>query len=467
MTTGVADVASRSVTAAPATTTLDIVAWLATVGMLLLYSQAWLVPLFGETVSVQEGSLVRALYIPGYLVGLFLVALKPGASLVGLIRQPFLIAILCIAAASTAWSISPDQTSRRALAVVLTTLCGVAIGVRWRWAAMAEMLATVFGVLTIGSLVAGLFLPSIGRMSNDFPGSWRGLWLEKNTFGGEMAFALLIFAAAGVLRPERRRLWFSLSFIALAMLLASTSKTSLVALMLGAAAFFLVLLVRRGGAVAVIATYAAVVALIALIAAVILSPDVFLDLLGKDATLTGRTKIWTAVMRQIQLRPWFGWGYGAVWSEDAGWGPLAWIVKQAGFTPQHAHNSWLEQWLGMGLWGLGAWSALLSDDHGPGDRGHVPLRRRLGHRAVPDRLHHDHPDRERGRQLQRLALGGVRGPLGRAGRARARAVQSASRRAPSATVTTSVSAASACSISRFRAAGVQPKGEGVSTTSWV
>jgi exopolysaccharide production protein ExoQ len=89
---------------------------------------------------------------------------------------------------------------------------------------------------------------------------------------------------------------------------------------------------------------------------VLLAPDIFLNLLGKDATLTGRTKIWAAVMRQIQQRPWFGWGYGAVWSEDSGWGPLAWIVKQAGFTPQHAHNSWLEQWLGMGLWGLGAWS---------------------------------------------------------------------------------------------------------------
>jgi exopolysaccharide production protein ExoQ len=356
VTTGVADVASRSATTAPATTTLDIVAWLATVGMLLLYSQAWLVPLFGETVNVQEGSLVRALYIPGYLVGLFLVAQKPGASMAGLIRQPFLIAILCIAAASTAWSISPDQTSRRALAVVLTTLCGVAIGARWRWAAMAEMLAATFGVLTIGSLVAGLFIPSIGRMSVTFPGAWRGLWLEKNIFGGQMAFALLIFAAAGMLRPERRRLWFSLALVAFAMMFASTSKTSLVAVTLGFVGFCLVLVLRRGGSLAVIAAWGAAVALIGLATVVMLSPDMFLNLLGKDATLTGRTKIWAAVMRQIQLRPWFGWGYGAVWSEDAGWGPLAWIVKQAGFTPQHAHNSWLEQWLGMGLWGLGAWS---------------------------------------------------------------------------------------------------------------
>jgi len=356
VTTEVAGADPRRVQAAHPTTTVDLLAWLATIGMLLLYSQAWLVPVFGETVDVSEGALVRALYIPAYLVGLFLVALKPGATFSGLIRQPFLIAILCIAAASTFWSVSPDQTSRRAVAVTLTTLCGVAIGSRWRWAALAETLAAIFGVLAVGSFLAGAFLPSIGRMSNTFPGSWRGLWLEKNIFGGEMAFALLLFAAAGVLRLERKRLWFSLAVLAFAMIFASTSKTSLVAVTLGFAVFCLVLVVRRGGTLAVMATYGAVVALVALGATVLLAPDILLNLLGKDATLTGRTKIWAAVMRQIQQRPLLGYGYGAVWNDDSGWGPLAWIIKQAGFRPDHAHNSWLEQWLGMGLWGLGAWA---------------------------------------------------------------------------------------------------------------
>ncbi len=356
MTTRLAGVDPRLDQAAHPTTTIDRLAWLATIGMLLLYSQAWLAPVFGETVDVQEGPLVRALYIPAYLAGLFLVGLKPAACLSGLIRQPFLIAILCIAAASTVWSVSPDQTSRRAVAVVLTTLCGVAIGARWRWASLAETLAATFGILAIGSLFVGLFLPSIGRMSTTFPGSWRGLWLEKNIFGGEMAFALLLFAAAGVLRPERKRLWFSLAVIALAMIFASTSKTSLVAVTLGFAVFCLVIVVRRGGPIAVLAAYGATVVLIALGATVLLAPDLFLNLLGKDATLTGRTKIWAAVMRQIQQRPLLGYGYSAVWNDDSGWGPLAWIIKQAGFRPDHAHNSWLEQWLGMGLWGLGAWS---------------------------------------------------------------------------------------------------------------
>ena len=356
MTTGIAGAPPRRAEAVRPVTTVELVAWLATLGMLLLYSQSWEVPVFGETVDVSEGALVRTLYIPAYLVGLFLVGLKPGATFAGFVRQPFLIAILCIVCASYFWSISPDQTTRRAVAVVLTTICGVAIGARWRWAALAETLAVIFGVLAIASLLAGIFLPSIGRMSNTFPGSWRGLWLEKNIFGDEMSLALLVFAAAGTLRPERKRLWYSLAVIAFGLIFASTSKTSLVAVTLGFAVFCLVLVVRRGGTLAVMASYGAVVMLIALGAVVLLAPDMLLGLLGKDATLTGRTQIWAAVMRQIQQRPVLGYGYGAVWTDDSGWGPLAWIIKQAGFRPDHAHNSWLEQWLGMGYWGLGAWA---------------------------------------------------------------------------------------------------------------
>jgi exopolysaccharide production protein ExoQ len=355
VTGALADERPRAAAAQTPASVVDLVAWLATVGMLLLYSQAWLVPLFGETVDVSEGGLVRVLFVPGYAVGILLLALKPGAAFAGAIRQPFLILLLFVVFASVTWSVSPDQTLRRAIAVALTTLSAVALGARWRWPALTETLAVTFGILLVGSLIAGLFLPSIGRMAASFPGSWRGLWLEKNTFGGEMAFAALIFAAAGVLKPERRWLWFVMSALALGLIYMSTSKTSLVALLLGAAVFGLVMLVRRGGGVAVIGIYGAVVALGALGAAIFLAPDIFLSLLGKDATLTGRTKIWAAVMRQIELRPWQGYGYGAVWSEDSGWGPLAWIVKEAGFKPEHAHNSWLEQWLGMGYVGLGAW----------------------------------------------------------------------------------------------------------------
>jgi O-antigen ligase len=78
--------------------------------------------------------------------------------------------------------------------------------------------------------------------------------------------------------------------------------------------------------------------------------------LGKDATLTGRTNIWQGVLYEIHKRPLLGYGYGAVWDDRSGWGPVYWITKIAGFRAAHAHNSWLEQWLGLGIVGLIAWS---------------------------------------------------------------------------------------------------------------
>jgi O-antigen ligase len=114
--------------------------------------------------------------------------------------------------------------------------------------------------------------------------------------------------------------------------------------------------VRRGPAAGVAASWGAVVALALVGAFAFFASDLLFGLLGKDATLTGRTKIWSAILRQINERPWSGFGYAAIWDETDQWGPLAWITKDAGFRAHHAHNSWLEQWLAIGVPGLAAWA---------------------------------------------------------------------------------------------------------------
>ncbi len=125
-------------------------------------------------------------------------------------------------------------------------------------------------------------------------------------------------------------------------------------------------------------------------------------------------------MRQIEERPWLGFGYQAVWGDKSGWGPFAWISKNAGFQAQHAHNSWLEQWLGMGLLGLVAWGlfylqtmtlAVIAVFRDQGALLRLP---------VPGRLQPGGPDREHRGDLQRLPLGAVRGLGGQAGLSRPR-----------------------------------------------
>jgi O-antigen ligase len=324
--------------------------------MILTYSQGWELPLTGGGDETGDSVLIRTLFLPAYAVGVGLLAQAPWNTARGLSRQPFLIAIFAIAALSVLWSVSPDQTSRRIFALAFTTLSGVVLAARYSWARLAEAIAATFAILAVCSLFTGLFVPAIGRMSDTFPGSWRGLWLEKNTFGDNMTQGAAVCAAAAFLNPRRTLLWCGASVLCFSLVLMSTSKTSLVAALLSGASLALVWAVRRGPVWSTAATWGAVVALSAAAAVAFFASDVVFGLLGKDATLTGRTKIWAAVMRQINERPWQGFGYAAIWDETGPWGPLAWITHDAGFRAHHAHNSWLEQWLSLGVPGLAAWA---------------------------------------------------------------------------------------------------------------
>jgi O-antigen ligase len=339
------------------TAMLRAAAAVAAVGMLVIYSQAWVFPLIGEGSGVEAaGGLVRALFLPAYAVGAVLLACSPGAALRALARQPFLIALMIIVALSILWSVAPDQSARRVFAVYCTTLGGTILAVRYRWAQLAEILAASFAVIAVLSLLAVLLAPSIGVMSALFPGAWRGLWAEKNAFGGNMALGFVIMVAAAVLNPSRARLWAGFAALTLFLVLMSTSKTALVSLLLGGGAAIFVAFARRGPAAGVASVWLAAVGAGVIAVVALFGMDAVFALLGKDATFTGRTQIWSAAMRQIAERPWTGYGYDVVWTQKGVWGPLPWIIKDAGFKPSHAHNSWIEQWLGLGLFGLAAFA---------------------------------------------------------------------------------------------------------------
>jgi O-antigen ligase len=327
------------------------------VGMLVLYSQAWVFPLIGEGAeAAASGALVRTLFLPAYMVGAAFLARAPGRALHAIARQPFLIVLMAIVAVSTLWSVAPGDTLRRAFAVYCTTLCGVMLAVRYRWAQMAEVMAACFAVIAVIALLVSLLVPSVGVMHELFPGAWRGVWEEKNALGGNMALGFVVLCGAAALNRGRWKIWLPFAALCLFLVLMSTSKTSLVSLMLGLGVLLFVAIARRSPAAGVASVWLAVVALALFAGLILFAADLFFAVLGKDATFTGRTRIWSAALRQIAQRPWTGFGYGVVWTAEGPWTPLAWIVKDAGFRPQHAHNAWIEQWLGLGLFGLVAYA---------------------------------------------------------------------------------------------------------------
>lgn len=328
----------------------DIVAVVASIGLILTYVGFWSAPLTGY--GARSADFLRNFYYPAYLLALVLVCMRPGRALKGMVRSPLLIALLLLTAATYFWSIMPDLTARRIPALVFTTLAGVALASRWSWKSLTEIVAGTLAVLAVMSFLLGALLPDMGRMQEIFPGAWRGLWLEKNGLGHVMVQTTIFLLAAGIMVPERRKLWFGLAVVSMALVILSTSKTALLVLLLSLGAMGFVAVVKSGPLRAVIATWLAVVVVIGVGLLIATETDLVLELLGKDATLTGRTEIWSGIMDQMSDHPWRGFGYGAVWDDPGFTGPKAWIGHQAHFLPANAHSGWLEIYIALGLGGV-------------------------------------------------------------------------------------------------------------------
>jgi O-antigen ligase len=73
-----------------------------------------------------------------------------------------------------------------------------------------------------------------------------------------------------------------------------------------------------------------------------------LALIGRDATLTGRTSIWTEVIAAGMERPWLGAGYRTFFMGSSA-DSINRIAVLGYFT--HAHNSFLDLWLDLGFVG--------------------------------------------------------------------------------------------------------------------
>ena len=318
-------------------------------GCLVMFSEG-LLPRILASEEDPESTLLRMLWLPVYgLIILAGIALLPKLARTAL-RLPFLVFILGLACASVAWSIDPEVTQRRAIAIVATTMAGLVLAARYDWRTMLRLMGAMWLFMAIVSFVAGVVAPNFAVMNEIHVGAWRGLWWEKNTLGGQMARASFLMAFLLIMDRPWRKVWALGLMISIALVLLSTSKTALLGMMLGFGVLFAGAWMRRGVVTTLSMIWAGVIGAGAAAMVFVFAPEIVFQLLGRDATLTGRTDIWTALFDAISDQPWLGYGYGAFWglySEPAYKVRLAteWLVPTA-------HNGWLETALSIGLVGL-------------------------------------------------------------------------------------------------------------------
>ncbi len=255
-----------------------------------------------------------------------------------------LLFLILLAIGSTIWSEDAGVTIRRSFAVLGTTLFGIDFAVRYSIREQVRLFGIAVGVAVGISIVVELFFHGlIPTVDTAYPDAWNGAFVQKNEFAR-------LVVLAGILLLMRARHFLAAILIVGAssgVIFLCHSRTALVVF-----AAMLVLLrvfkLRQRSPRALIAGIVAVLVLSALLS-VVVDMDSMAGLLGRDATLTGRTNIWAMALESIQAKPILGYGFSAFWNvapeADRISNILHWKIP-------HAHNGLIDLTLQLGLVGL-------------------------------------------------------------------------------------------------------------------
>jgi exopolysaccharide production protein ExoQ len=288
-----------------------------------------------------------------FLCGLLLCTRIRGAVSIARNNKIF-VALSMIAVVSTAWSQFPTETVSHALYATMNIAFAFYIVARFTPHQQMQLFLFLGWVVVLSCMAAALLVPQYGvdHQGGTAIGAWIGIFNHKNWCA---IMAEFLVSGAFYMRPaSSSQKAGRIVYIALSLFLVVMSQSRTGWLVAGCllpyiaittylkryrAKDILFIAVLCGGAAAVSSTL-----LIRYYAAI-------MGILGKDPTLTGRTKIWSLVLVSIMKHPLLGYGYRGYWHGLQGESAnvsLAdhWIVPAA-------HNGFLDLWLGLGAVGVG------------------------------------------------------------------------------------------------------------------
>ena len=285
-----------------------------------------------------------------YMLTAFLIISRVKDVFVLLVKEKFLLCLVCVAVLSAFWSDAPSITLRRCIGLGGTTLFGLYLAVRYTLSEQLRLLASMLRIAIIFSLLFGMLLPDYGIATEIHEGAWHGIFDTKNVLGRLMALSAIVFTLLVVDKTKYRRVQWAFLIASLGLLILSTSRTSLILL----SAFFVFLFVYHSLNwhfylrlfLYCILIAAVIIALICVanISWVVPPPT------EAEMTLTGRTDLWEAVWVMIRKHPVLGYGYAAFWREIEGQSKYVW--QMIGWQTPHSHNGLLDLCLDLGLVGV-------------------------------------------------------------------------------------------------------------------
>ena len=255
-----------------------------------------------STLDPSDAAALRWLLLPALLAAPLLLLARARAILALLRAHPALPLLLLWVWSSAAWSVAPEITVRRALALTANTLIACYLAVSLPASGIVLRLLCVLGLAIGISLLFALAWPGLAFMP-ELGGALRGAFTHKNSLGFALVLAASLAAIAmrtGTVAPS---LGIFVLIVVMVLLVLTGSSTALMLLML-------LVVLQLPIAVAKLPPRAAarglvlfgIAALAAAVPLMIGRNRIFMAL-GRDATLTGRTEVWALRARLIDQRP--------------------------------------------------------------------------------------------------------------------------------------------------------------------
>jgi exopolysaccharide production protein ExoQ len=303
--------------------------------------------------SLASGGSTTSTYVVGASLLILALYIVSGRSFPILRRFGTILPMLIplIAFSTVVWSSDPTYAANRSARLVLYVGFGLIFAEYFDFKSIISLLMRACLIAILCSDVVTVLRPDLGlsQIGGGYENAWRGATIHKNVLGQVCSISILVCFYSFVARVNRPAIRIATLVVSVVTLALSQSATSAVATGASLAIAFGLNEFSGNSLLAKIGLFAGFALAMVALVAIALSPDILFDILGRDATLTGRTYVWTAVWAALERSPFWGYGYG-FWGIDSPARAIIW--QDVNFQVSHSHDSWLDMWLQLGLPGL-------------------------------------------------------------------------------------------------------------------
>ncbi len=311
-----------------------------------------------------SGSSLSGLASTGHHLGLFGYVVLPGIAL-GIVlwlvlinskriislalemKMLTLLALLTIC--SALWSQDPFRSSLNGVLYLIETLFAFSLVLKWDHDELCSLVVKAGLSVSALSLILIFLFPQVAVVHGPYhTGAWNGVFADRT-----MAGKCLVFLISPAILFQRRSfryrnmIYIALMSLMIFMAYAMTARMVLLAYIIFMA--YIRIISRSGQRSALLMSGIFVMVAVSIACIGMLYMPLVLEGIGRNATLTGRTGIWSSLLLSVAKRPLLGYGFYAFWLGMTG--ESARVIVGTHWAFGYAHNGILEIWLQLGLVG--------------------------------------------------------------------------------------------------------------------